>query len=74
MLRKRYDMTDNQIPCTDNQIPYLFVVYRDTNAEHLAAWKEGRTGFPWIDACMIQLQRWVGGRIRGELPSAAKAR
>lgn len=25
--------------------------------ERLAAWKEGRTGFPWIDACMIQLRK-----------------
>jgi cryptochrome len=31
----------------------------DTNPEHLAAWKEGRTGFPWIDAIMIQLRTWV---------------
>lgn len=30
-------------------------------AEHLAAWTEGRTGFPWIDAIMIQLRTegWI---------------
>ena len=30
-------------------------------AAHLAAWAEGRTGFPWIDACMRQLkaQGWI---------------
>ena len=30
-------------------------------AEHLAAWQEGRTGFPWIDAIMTQLreQGWI---------------
>lgn len=29
----------------------------DANAELLAAWREGRTGYPWIDAIMNQ----VGG-------------
>lgn len=24
----------------------------------LALWREGRTGFPWIDAAMIQLRKW----------------
>lgn len=24
----------------------------------LEAWREGRTGFPWIDAIMIQLRKW----------------
>ena len=30
-------------------------------SEHLAAWQEGRTGFPWIDAIMTQLreQGWI---------------
>ena len=28
----------------------------DTNEAHLLAWKEGRTGYPWIDACMTQLR------------------
>jgi len=29
--------------------------------ELLQAWKEGRTGYPWIDACMVQLktQGWI---------------
>nr|AXE72850.1 6-4 photolyase [Chlamydomonas sp. ICE-L] len=31
----------------------------DSEAEqHLAAWKAGRTGFPWIDAIMTQLHEW----------------
>jgi cryptochrome len=25
------------------------------NEEFLDAWKNGKTGYPWIDACMIQL-------------------
>ena len=28
------------------------------NDAHLAAWREGRTGFPWIDAIMTQLREW----------------
>ncbi|MQM06510.1 hypothetical protein Taro_039331 [Colocasia esculenta] len=24
----------------------------------LASWREGQTGFPWIDAIMVQLQKW----------------
>jgi deoxyribodipyrimidine photolyase len=27
-----------------------------SNPEKLAAWKEGRTGFPYIDAIMTQLK------------------
>ncbi len=29
------------------------------NEEHLRAWREGRTGYPWIDAIMKQLKEWV---------------
>ncbi|GAX79468.1 hypothetical protein CEUSTIGMA_g6909.t1 [Chlamydomonas eustigma] len=28
------------------------------NEEHFNAWREGRTGFPWIDAIMTQLREW----------------
>ena len=37
------------------QIPW------DTNEEYLAAWKEGRTGYPFIDAIMTQLRKegWI---------------
>ncbi|KAJ9534555.1 hypothetical protein QJQ45_022092, partial [Haematococcus lacustris] len=34
------------------QIPW------QSNPQHLAAWREGRTGFPWIDAIMVQLNTW----------------
>jgi len=30
----------------------------EDNDAHLAAWSKGRTGFPWIDAIMIQLREW----------------
>lgn len=37
------------------QIPW------DKNAEALAKWAEGKTGFPWIDAIMMQLKKegWI---------------
>lgn len=34
-----------QIPWTDDE-------------KLLVAWREGRTGYPWIDAIMIQLKKW----------------
>jgi deoxyribodipyrimidine photo-lyase len=38
----------------------------DRNAERLAAWKEGRTGFPVVDAAMRQLRTmgWMHNRAR----------
>jgi deoxyribodipyrimidine photo-lyase len=37
-----------------------------TNDEHLRAWKEGRTGYPMVDAAMRQLTRrgWMHNRVR----------
>ncbi|MFT5706655.1 MAG: deoxyribodipyrimidine photo-lyase [Oceanospirillaceae bacterium] len=36
------------------------------NPEHFKAWQEGRTGFPIIDAAMLQLKRtgWMHNRLR----------
>ncbi|KAL3511853.1 hypothetical protein ACH5RR_024570 [Cinchona calisaya] len=34
------------------QIPW------DNNDDLLAAWRDARTGFPWIDAIMVQLRKW----------------
>ncbi|KAF7123855.1 hypothetical protein RHSIM_Rhsim12G0193900 [Rhododendron simsii] len=34
------------------QIPW------NADDELLAAWRDARTGFPWIDAIMVQLQKW----------------
>ncbi|XP_074275944.1 (6-4)DNA photolyase [Silene latifolia] len=42
-------MRDNKI-C--KQIPWK------DDSQLLAAWRDGRTGFPWIDAIMIQLHKW----------------
>ncbi|KAL6584757.1 (6-4)DNA photolyase [Orobanche minor] len=42
-------MKDNRI-C--KQIPWK------DDEELLAAWRDSRTGFPWIDAIMVQLRKW----------------
>ncbi|XP_021736756.1 (6-4)DNA photolyase-like [Chenopodium quinoa] len=42
-------MKGNQI-C--KQIPW------NEDSELLAAWRDGRTGYPWIDAIMTQLHKW----------------
>ncbi|XP_048533391.1 (6-4)DNA photolyase isoform X1 [Triticum urartu] len=34
------------------QIPWI------ENEELFVAWRDGRTGYPWIDAIMIQLRKW----------------
>jgi deoxyribodipyrimidine photo-lyase len=41
--------------------------------ERFAAWAEGRTGYPLIDACMraLQQQRWINFRMRAMLVSFA---
>lgn len=51
-------MAGNQI-C--RQVPWRDPATEALAKEHLAAWKEGRTGYPWIDACMRQLAQegWI---------------
>lgn len=41
--------------------PYCRDVPWSSDPEYLAAWKGGRTGYPWIDACMAQLRTegWI---------------
>lgn len=41
--------------------PYCRDVPWSSDPEMLAAWKAGRTGYPWIDACMAQLRAegWI---------------
>ncbi len=43
------------------------------DSEHLAAWSEGVTGFPFVDACMRALNRhgWINFRMRAMLMSFA---
>jgi deoxyribodipyrimidine photo-lyase len=44
-----------------------------TQAEHLQAWCDGRTGYPMVDACMRQLRAtgWLNFRMRAMLVSFA---
>jgi deoxyribodipyrimidine photo-lyase len=46
---------------------------RDSNHERLAAWAEGRTGLPFVDACMRSLNAtgWLNFRMRAMLLSVA---
>jgi deoxyribodipyrimidine photo-lyase len=43
------------------------------NAEHLNAWAEGKTGFPFLDACMRSLRAtgWINFRMRAMLMAFA---
>ena len=45
----------------------------DFNEERFAVWREGRTGYPLIDACMRALHRsgWINFRMRAMLTSFA---
>ncbi|SCV72014.1 BQ2448_4708 [Microbotryum intermedium] len=58
-LQTRYDDQGNELPRAEME-----KVWKEEEPEafeHFHAWKEGRTGFPWIDALMRQLRRdgWV---------------
>lgn len=46
--------------------PVCIQVPWDKNPEALAKWAEGRTGFPWIDAIMVQLKKegWISTSAR----------
>ena len=46
---------------------------RATNAEHLDAWISGRTGLPFVDACMRSLRAsgWINFRMRAMLMAFA---
>lgn len=46
---------------------------REPDAERLAAWQEGRTGYPMVDACMRALHAggWINFRMRAMLVSFA---
>jgi deoxyribodipyrimidine photo-lyase len=47
--------------------------WTEARAAHLAAWREGRTGYPLVDACMRALQTtgWINFRMRAMLVSFA---
>lgn len=43
------------------EIDYIYPEKNSKSEENLIAWRDGKTGYPWIDACMIQLQKhgWI---------------
>lgn len=47
------------------------ILNHDLNEDLILAWKEGRTGFPLIDACMrcLQATGWINFRMRAMLVS-----
>ncbi len=59
---------DYEIQCVNKG--YASFEY-DTDKEKLNAWKEGRTGFPLVDACMRCLHEtgWINFRMRAMLVS-----
>jgi deoxyribodipyrimidine photo-lyase len=46
---------------------------RQTDGERLAAWEEGRTGLPFVDACMraLKAEGWINFRMRALLMAVA---
>lgn len=56
---------------TDNYNAGYDILPKDENAEHLEAWKEGRTGYPLIDATMRALVAtgYINFRMRAMLVS-----
>ncbi|XP_022714866.1 (6-4)DNA photolyase isoform X4 [Durio zibethinus] len=44
-------------PATTVLSPYLKIPW-NVDDKLLAAWREARTGYPWIDAIMVQLRKW----------------
>ncbi len=46
---------------------------READPERLAAWIEGRTGYPFVDACMraLRAEGWINFRMRAMLVSFA---
>ncbi|XP_018586695.2 cryptochrome circadian regulator 5 [Scleropages formosus] len=63
LWREFFYTTSVGIPNFDCMVgnPVCVQVDWETNPEYLAAWREGRTGFPFIDAIMTQLRQegWI---------------
>ncbi|XP_058502149.1 cryptochrome-1b [Solea solea] len=63
LLREFFYTGATNNPCFDKMEgnPACIQIPWDRNAEALAKWAEGRTGFPWIDAIMTQLRQegWI---------------
>ena len=57
LWREFFTMTGSVTPNFDKMVgnPICRQIDWDTNPEYLAAWEEGRTGYPFIDAIMTQV-------------------
>ncbi|KAK4056700.1 hypothetical protein OIO90_002252 [Microbotryomycetes sp. JL221] len=58
-LQTRYDQDGNELP--RDEMEQIWKEEEPEAYERFMAWKEGRTGFPWIDALMRQLHQdgWI---------------
>ncbi|NWW99087.1 CRY1 protein, partial [Caloenas nicobarica] len=63
LWREFFYITGTNIPNFNQMVgnPICLQVEWDNNPQHLHAWREGRTGFPFIDATMTQLRNegWI---------------
>merc|ERR1711871_1077759 len=63
LWREFFTMTGSVTPNFDKMVgnPICRQIDWDTNPDYLAAWEEGRTGYPFIDAIMTQLRTegWI---------------
>ena len=63
LWREFFTMTGFVTPNFDKMVgnPICRQIDWDTNPDYLAAWEEGRTGYPFIDAIMTQLRTegWI---------------
>ena len=58
---------------TENLHPAYDLIDKPINYEYFDAWKEGKTGFPMVDACMRALAKtgWLNFRMRAMVTSFA---
>ncbi len=63
--------SEPQLECRDAHPAYAGL--RATDPQRLAAWSEGRTGWPFVDACMRALiaEGWINFRMRAMLMAVA---
>jgi cryptochrome len=63
LWREWFTMCSHVVPNFDRIAgnPLCRQIAWDADADKVAAWREARTGFPWIDAAMTQLRQEVRG-------------
>lgn len=65
--------SEPRIECEPFSPIYRTLRPAEPDAEHLSAWIEGRTGYPFVDACMraLRAEGWLNFRMRAMLVSFA---